>query len=135
MQCIFYGKPRASSFPALLYVAYREHPGIALITVAYGLHVLLWSRDGHLKRRKDISWIMVGTIIAMFTIATLEMAFGLLHNLQAFVWYTGPGGAIAEFDDISNWVNVMRLVDYVLQTFIGDGIMVRTIFSLSTVGT
>ena len=67
---------------------------------------------------------MVGTTIAMFTIATLEMAFGLLHMLQAFIWYPGPGGAIDEFEDISNWVNVMRTADYILQTFIGDGIMV-----------
>ena len=57
-------------------------------------------------------------------IATLEMAFGLLHMLQAFIWYPGPGGAIDEFEDISNWVNVMRTADYILQTFIGDGIMV-----------
>ncbi|RPD54059.1 hypothetical protein L227DRAFT_556836 [Lentinus tigrinus ALCF2SS1-6] len=104
MQCIFYG--------------------IVLITVAYGLRVLLWTRDGHFKGRARISWIMVGTTVAMFTIATLEMAFGLLHNLQAFIYYTGPGGAIAEFDDISNWVNVMRTADYIAQTFIGDGIMV-----------
>ena len=69
---------------------------------------------------------MVGATVAMFTIATLEMAFWLLHNLQAFIWYTGPGGAVAEFDDISNWVNVMRTADYVAQTFIGDGIMVGT---------
>ena len=60
-------------------------------------------------------------------IATLEMAFGLLHNLQAFIWYTGSGGAVAEFEDISNWVNVMRTADYVAQTFIGDGIMVGTV--------
>lgn len=69
---------------------------------------------------------MVGATIAMFTIATLEMAFGLQHNLEAFIYYTGPGGANGEFQDISNWVNVMRLADYVTQTFIGDSIMVRT---------
>ncbi|RPD79531.1 hypothetical protein L226DRAFT_567624 [Lentinus tigrinus ALCF2SS1-7] len=98
--------------------------GIDLITVAYGLRVLLWTRDWHFKGRTRISWIMVGTTIAMFTIATLEMALGLLHNLQAFIYYTGPGGAIAEFDDISSWVNVVHTANYIAQTFIGDGIMV-----------
>ena len=107
--------------------------GMVLITVAYGLRVLLWSRDGHLKSRASINWVMVGATLAMFTIATLEMAFGLLHMLQAFIWYPGPGGAIDEFEDISNWVNVMRTADYILQTFIGDGIMVRTISLLVAV--
>ena len=126
MQCIFYGNTRTSS-SSLQVTHPHSHTGIVLITVAYGLRVLLVSRDGHFKGRAHISWVMVGATVAMFTIATVEMAFGLLHNLQAFIWYTGPGGAVGEFEDISNWVNVMRTADYVAQTFIGDGIMVGTV--------
>ncbi|RDX54731.1 hypothetical protein OH76DRAFT_1398121 [Lentinus brumalis] len=119
----------SSSFPidaAQLVALYMQCIcyGMVLITVAYGLRVLLWSRDGHLKSRAHINWILVGATIAMFTIATLEMALGLQHNLDAFIYYTGPGGAIGEFSDISNWVNVMHTADYIVQTFIGDGIMV-----------
>ena len=58
------------------------------------------------------------------------MAFGLRHNLDAFVFYTGPGGATAEFGDISYWVNVMKSADYVAQTAIGDAILVRDILML-----
>lgn len=58
------------------------------------------------------------------------MAFGLRHNLDAFVYYTGPGGATAEFGDISYWVNVMKSADYVAQTAIGDAILVLIIFAL-----
>ena len=105
--------------------------GMVLITVAYGLRVLLWSRDGHLKSRASINWVMVGATLAMFTIATMEMAFGFQHNLQAFILYTGPGGPNAEFNHISNWVNVMKTVDYVAQTFIGDAIMVCIRFCMS----
>ncbi|RPD54892.1 hypothetical protein L227DRAFT_334113 [Lentinus tigrinus ALCF2SS1-6] len=97
--------------------------GMALITVAYGLRVLLWSSDGHLKSKGSVNWIMVGTTLAMFTIATVNMAFVLQHILEAFIYYKGPGGPNAEFNDISNWVNVMATVDYVAQTFIGDAIM------------
>ncbi|RPD56565.1 hypothetical protein L226DRAFT_251866 [Lentinus tigrinus ALCF2SS1-7] len=104
MQCIFYG--------------------IDLITVAYGLRVLLWTRDGHFKGRTRITWIMVGTTIAMFTIATLEVALGLVHNLQAFIYYAGPGGPTVVFEDLSSWLNIVHTSDYVIQTFIGDGIMV-----------
>lgn len=67
---------------------------------------------------------MVVVTVAMFTIATLEMGFGLQHVLEAFIYFKGSGGAKEEFADISNWVNVMRTADYVAQTFIGDGIMV-----------
>ncbi|RPD65717.1 hypothetical protein L227DRAFT_560397 [Lentinus tigrinus ALCF2SS1-6] len=117
-----------SSFPldtAHLVALYMQaiFYGMVLITVAYGLRVLLWSRDGHLKSRGSINWVMVGATLAMFTIATMEIAFGFQHDLQAFIYYQGPGGPNVVFDDISNWVNVMKTVDYVAQTFIGDAIM------------
>lgn len=98
---------------------------MGVITVSYGLRVLLWTRDGNLKSKQDINWVMVSVTLAMFLIATLEMAFGLRGNLYAFIYYRGPGGAKGEFSDISYWINVMRTADYVAQTFIGDGIMVR----------
>ncbi|RDX54760.1 hypothetical protein OH76DRAFT_1340756 [Lentinus brumalis] len=97
--------------------------GMVLITVTYGMRVQLWSRDGYLKSRDRINWVMVVATLAMFTIATLEMAFGLRLNLEAFIYYTGPGGAKGQFAEISNWVNVMKTVDYGAQTFIGDAIM------------
>ncbi|RPD65740.1 hypothetical protein L226DRAFT_609464 [Lentinus tigrinus ALCF2SS1-7] len=103
MQCIFYG--------------------IALVTVAYGLRVLLWSRDGHLKSRASINWVMIGTTVAMFIVATLELAVGFQQNLEAFIYYTGPGGPTGEFLDISNWLSVAKVVDYVVQMMIGDTIM------------
>lgn len=72
-----------------------------------------------------MNWTLVAVTVAMFTIATVDMAFGLVHNLDAFVYFKGPGGAKEEFAEISYWANVMRTADYVAQTFIGDGIMVR----------
>jgi len=60
----------------------------------------------------------------MFTFATLDVAFGLRHNLDAFVYYTGPGGAKEEFENISYWVNVMKTADYVAQTCVGDAILI-----------
>lgn len=55
------------------------------------------------------------------------VTFGLLHNLEALVFYQGPGGATARFEQISYWVNVMKTADYVAQTAIGDGILVSHI--------
>lgn len=70
---------------------------------------------------------MVFVALAMFTLATLDVVFGLLHNLEAFVYYTGPGGPTAEFGLVSNWVNVMKSVDFVVQTAIGDAMLVSKV--------
>lgn len=52
------------------------------------------------------------------------VAFGLRHNLDAFIYYHGTGGAAEEFQDIGYWVNIMKTVDFVAQTAIGDSILV-----------
>ena len=62
--------------------------------------------------------------LLLFVFATLDVALLLRHVLDAFIWYQGPGGAIAEFSDISYLVNVMKTVTYVAQTSIGDGMLV-----------
>ena len=74
-----------------------------------------------------IKWNMVLVSLAMFVFATLDVVFGLLHNLDAFVYYTGAGGAVAEFSLVSNWVNVMKSADFDLQTAIGDAMLVRAL--------
>ncbi|KAJ3711430.1 hypothetical protein DFJ43DRAFT_1107817 [Lentinula guzmanii] len=66
--------------------------------------------------------LVVALLLCLF--ATLDVAFGLHHNLDAFSYYHGPGGATEELNDISYWVNVMKTADYVAQTFIGDGMLV-----------
>ena len=52
---------------------------------------------------------MIIVALLMFVFATLDVAFGLRHNLDAFIFYHGPGGPDGEFDDISDWVNVMKV--------------------------
>ena len=72
----------------------------------------------------------------MFVFATFDVAFGLRLNLDAFIYRnseasaTGASGveiAEEEFNQLSYWVNDMRVVDYIVQTFIGDAMLVRTI--------
>ncbi|RPD65744.1 hypothetical protein L227DRAFT_631433 [Lentinus tigrinus ALCF2SS1-6] len=98
--------------------------GMLLITVAYGLRVLLWSCNGQFKGRASISWVMVGATLAMFVISTIEMALKIRNDLDAFVDYKGLGGATGAFLDVSDWIQVARTAGYNLQTSIGDGIMV-----------
>ncbi len=68
--------------------------------------------------------LLVVIALLLFVFATLDVALLLRHVLYAFIFYHGPGGAIAEFSDISYWVNVMKLVTYVAQTSIADGMLV-----------
>ncbi|KAJ7431323.1 hypothetical protein FB451DRAFT_1157165 [Mycena latifolia] len=97
--------------------------GVYLVTLVPCLYALLWSpADHHFKNR--IHWSMLTAAILMFTFATLDVTFGLRHNLDAFVYYTGPGGAKEELENISYWVNVMKTADYVAQTCIGDAILI-----------
>lgn len=139
MECIFYGsyttrtlvKGRANT----LHVA-----GILLVTFSLCMHVLLYkpnARDPSSRTKRQsaptpIKWNMVLVALAMFVIASLDVAFGLRHNLDAFVYYTGPGGAATEFSLVSNWVGVMKSADFVAQTTIGDAMLVCSCLSLSS---
>lgn len=81
--------------------------GIYVVTLALCIRALFWDRQG--TRKKAVNWPMVVVMVLMAVFATLDMSLGLKHNLDAFIFYTGPGGAAAEFDNISYWVNVMKV--------------------------
>ena len=95
--------------------------GMFLITSAHCLRTLLWE-DGRAKPLGRLHWKMLIASLLMFSFATLDIAFGLRHNIEAFIYF--KGGALQEFEDVSNWVNVMKMVCYVGQTFVGDAILV-----------
>lgn len=90
--------------------------GLFLESVFYGIFLVSWFPclrallcDSGFKPRAKIHWPMLIVAVILGIFATLDVAFGLLHNIQAFVLYTGAGGAIEEFSDISDWVNVMKV--------------------------
>lgn len=95
--------------------------GMFLITFFHCLRVLVWE-DGHIKSWRLLHWKMLIASLLMFIFASLDVAFGLRHNIEAFVYF--QGGAIEDFERLSNWVNIMKMVDYVGQTFVGDAILV-----------
>ncbi|KAF7326529.1 hypothetical protein MVEN_02611000 [Mycena venus] len=47
-----------------------------------------------------------------------------MHNIEAFALYNGAGGAQEELLNISDWVNVVKTVDVILQTLLGDGMLI-----------
>lgn len=80
--------------------------GIYLVTLGLCARALLWRRAG---TRERCNWPLIAVALAMLTFTTLDVSFGLKHVLDAFVFYHGSGGADAEFENISYWVNVMKV--------------------------
>lgn len=80
--------------------------GMYLVTLVICARALFFDAQG-IKRILNWPMIVVMTLMAIF--ATLDVALGLRHNLEAFIYYSGPGGPEAEFDNISYWVNVMKV--------------------------
>ncbi|KAF5309750.1 hypothetical protein D9611_013619 [Ephemerocybe angulata] len=97
--------------------------GIYLVTFFSCMRVLLW-RDGRLKAWSEMKKMMVIAALLMLVFGSLDVAFGLRHNLEAFVYQFAKGVQPAEeFGKISKWLNVMKFANYAAQTFIGDGIL------------
>ena len=82
--------------------------GIYLVTLAQCLRALLWSPLEN-KFKSRLNWPMLVVTILLAVFATLDAAFGLRHLLDAFIFWKGPGGAIEELNNISYWVNVMKV--------------------------
>ncbi|RDB21602.1 hypothetical protein Hypma_011203 [Hypsizygus marmoreus] len=95
--------------------------GMFLVTFVGCLRVLLLSDVHKLKAPNSINYVMLIPAILMFIFASLDVAFGLQHNIEAFIYFQGD--PIEEFNNNSNWLVVMKMVNYVAQTFIGDAIL------------
>ncbi|CAA7264462.1 unnamed protein product [Cyclocybe aegerita] len=100
--------------------------GLFMESVFYGcLRVLLW-KEGWFKPLHAINKKMLVAALLMFLFASLDVAFHLRHNLDAFIWFEGD--PVDAFEETSNWINVMKMVCYVLQTFVGDAILLYRCF-------
>lgn len=73
--------------------------------------------------------LVASLLMALF--GTFNIAFALRFNLDAFIWYKGHDGPTGEFENLSYWVDTMKTVDYVIQSLVGDLILVSPRFMLS----
>jgi hypothetical protein len=88
------------------------------------MRVLFSSNEGRFELPRGMKLGMTIAALGMLVFGTLDVAFGLMHNIEAFVWFSQLRDPEETFGDISDWVNVMKMVNYVAQTFIGDSILV-----------
>jgi hypothetical protein len=78
--------------------------GIYLVTLGMCVHALFWEQS---RPKKDYNWPFIVVTALTFVFTTFDVGCTLRHNMDAFIYYKGPGGPNAEFEDISNVVNVM----------------------------
>ncbi|PCH39050.1 hypothetical protein WOLCODRAFT_134699 [Wolfiporia cocos MD-104 SS10] len=95
--------------------------------VSYGVHLVtfticIWTlfRTTSAGYRKSINWPWFIIAVTLFAVGTVDVSFNFYHNMIAFVYYTGPGGAIVPFQEISNWLNVMRSAWFFLEGIVSD---------------
>jgi len=95
--------------------------GIMLVSFFICIRTLL-SSDSALN---PISFrVLLGVSIAMAILDGMDKSLQLRHMLDAFVYYKGPGGPVELLNDTRNWVNFTKTVVYVIQTWLGDGVLV-----------
>ena len=132
VECILYGQSTFSlqSHKDLLS---NSNTGVYLVSFAICLRILIFRKP----HDEPYKFKMIAIALLMFLFATLDVAFGLRLNLDAFVYHndipssesgtqSGVEVAAKQFDQISYWMNVMRFVDCLAQMFIGDGILVSS---------
>lgn len=73
--------------------------------------------NGHLKRRRSINYVMTAVVLAMFTLATLDLALCLDYNIKLLM---------KPFADKPLVSDVAEICIFVAQTFIGNAIMVSS---------
>jgi len=82
--------------------------GIHLITLGFCLRTLFTT--GSRRRRWDeVHWEMVAVSLALFTVAVIDLTLAFYHDLKAFVFNTGQGGAMTEFVNISDWITICKV--------------------------
>ncbi|KAF8205928.1 hypothetical protein K438DRAFT_2014309 [Mycena galopus ATCC 62051] len=93
--------------------------GIYVVTLGFCLQALLRIQN-RWKKPIEISKPMLAVAVIMGCIATFDMCLTFAININAFVFYDGPGGPKAAFDNTSGWMDVMGTVDVIVQTVLGD---------------
>ncbi|KAF4623802.1 hypothetical protein D9613_001288 [Agrocybe pediades] len=94
--------------------------GIHLLTFAYCVRALT-STPTRWRAPSEINWAMLVVSVVLLANAGFDVVLGYYHNLKAFVFFKGEPG---DFDGISNWINVSKSLTVVIQTMIGDAMLI-----------
>lgn len=110
-----------SSFPINL----AQLVALFMESVTWGIQIVtftqcVWALFGAGKSeggRRRVNITLLAWAVALFVWGTLDISFAIYRNITAFVYYTGPGGSIEIFSQISDYVTVLRVRHPSLVTF------------------
>jgi hypothetical protein len=98
--------------------------GMFLITFVQCMRYLLWDSKGYLKSASTINWVILTVALLLASISTFDVALGLMHSIEAFILYTGPGGSTARFTELTDWVNILKTCTNAFGNLINDGVLI-----------
>ncbi|KAF5339700.1 hypothetical protein D9758_014905 [Tetrapyrgos nigripes] len=98
--------------------------GIYLVTFFPCVRYLVWDKKGDLRSVKAINWTMLLFALLLAFFATFDVALSLMHAIEAFILYTGPGGSEERYTGLTDWVNIMKTVNVFVGKQISDGALV-----------
>ncbi|KAJ6576670.1 hypothetical protein DFH09DRAFT_1149970 [Mycena vulgaris] len=102
--------------------------GMYLVTCCFCVQSLFWipqhGGEERLRRRSEIRWMLVSVFCFIFVVNTFDDIIGLVHNLAAFVKYTGPGGSKEELTNIHDWINIARSFAQTANMIVGDFVLI-----------
>jgi len=98
------------------------------VTCCFCAQSLFWipqpGGEDRLRRRSEIRWLLVSVFCFIFVVNTFDDIIGLVHNLAAFVKYTGPGGPKEELTNIHDWINIARSFAQTANMIVGDFVLI-----------
>ncbi|KAJ8488385.1 hypothetical protein ONZ45_g13973 [Pleurotus djamor] len=98
--------------------------GIFLITFPLCMRALLW-HQGKMRSLGSVNWPMFVAAILLAVFVTFDVIITLIWLVKAFVLNNHDGDAAQQvFTDISNWINVMRTVNFLIPVLIGDLVLI-----------
>ncbi|KIK61737.1 hypothetical protein GYMLUDRAFT_574980 [Collybiopsis luxurians FD-317 M1] len=101
--------------------------GMLVITFVQAIRYLIWDSDAKgagLKPASGINWAMLSVALILMALSTLDVSLGLMHSIEAFIFFTGPGGSAARFTGLTDWVNIVKTCNIVFGKLISDGVLV-----------
>ncbi|KAF8911412.1 hypothetical protein CPB85DRAFT_1434939 [Mucidula mucida] len=119
MENVLYGM-----FPVMNVISFPRScivPGIFLISFLLCMKTLVW-HDGYFKRAHLLNWPMILATITLLVFATLNASLSVRLNLEGFIYYGGDPSDW--FNNMGNPIAIIKRVDYVGQTFMGDCILI-----------
>lgn len=80
-----------------------------MASIFYGLHLNTFLRTLDALRHGASQWTLLVVACCMFVLGSFSISILFKINHDAFVTYTGPGGADARLSEINDWVNPAKV--------------------------